>query len=197
MRLTNNSTVRDQAIYYILNSKRLNSAFENKMRYNQENIDDARQELMIEILQMPTIKLEQAYLNGYVDELCVRILFNMMSKTGRYYKKYYKEDDVKILESDTRFQNMSGENKPDDYVVSMDDIFQSNNEEDIDLDIFNERIREIVHENVPVENKVLYELYFLDNYTYKQIANMTNLAYGTVHKKVNQAIKIIKDNLKD
>ncbi len=67
--------LKDKIFNYIINSNRINESIDNIVE-DKKYIEDFKQHFYIQMLEMDEEKLKRAYLEGWIDWLCIRVMLN-------------------------------------------------------------------------------------------------------------------------
>lgn len=163
-------------IDYIINSQRINLCI-NKISHPSLR-DDFRQHFYQQILEMNPIKLTNAYTNGYLDYLCIRIINNQYNSKSSSFFKHYK----------------SNFNRPHDDIDSINDLpYLEDNHSTIDV---MEEIMELL-KGRHYYHSHLWKMYYLKEMTYKQIEKETQINFQSVRKSVIKTNKWLHKKLND
>ncbi len=83
--------LKDKIFNYIINSNRINESIDNIVE-DKKYIEDFKQHFYIQMLEMDEEKLSRAYLEGWIDWLCIRVMLNQWrSKNSSFYTTYTDE----------------------------------------------------------------------------------------------------------
>lgn len=167
---------------YILISDRINdclSKIPSKYR------DDFKQHFYTQILYMKESKVIEAYSNGYLDWLCIKVISNQYNSITSSFYKLYKDYRQPSIGS-----------------PSLDEIDESNLtyvEDDVDSQIqttvsFN-TIEKLVN-NRHYYHKQLWYMYYIEEMSYRDIEKQTGINFQSVRSSVLKTNEYIKNNFK-
>jgi hypothetical protein len=157
---------KDKIIEYVYKSETIRRALNNINLPITIEKDDMLSHLILELLEMDSNKLFKSYEEGYLDRLCVTIMVNSKSKTGRLWKQYN--------------QNVSNDfvdlNKQNEELIS-DKLIPYLNEALIAY----EQKDNFLEANF---NKTLINLYYYKNLNYRQIEELTGIKSSKIRKSI-------------
>lgn len=169
--------IKDDIFTYIVNSSRINEAIDNIVD-EKKYIIDFKQHFYLQMLEMDGNKLAKAYLNGYIDWLCIRVMLNQWrSKTSSFYYQY-RDKSIKYDELIDDFKQIDDDKIDFDYKKA-EDILKGRNDKFLDRQY----------------HEVLFRLYFEDGYNYREISEMTGININSVAQSINRSIKYIKNKI--
>ena len=170
--------IKDKIFMYMVGSSRINDSLNNIVT-DKKHLEDFKQHFYLQMLEMDQNKLISAYIDGYLDWLCIRVMLNQWrSKTSSFYYQYrdtnvsYQDDlkDVKDEKStDIQF----------DFKIA-ESILKDKNEKWLDKQY----------------HMTLFRLYFDKGYNYREISQMTGININSVAQSINKSLDYIKKKIK-
>ena len=171
-------TIKDNIYNYIINSDNINTGLNNIVN-NKGLFDDFKQHFYLQILQMNEEKLIKAYLGGYLDWLCIKIILKQWrSKNSSFFYQYKKGN----IEND---------------VLDLRDL----KNEDVDIIDFDYNKAEKILEEKQEKwidkqyHMTLFKLYFKEGYNYAEISRMTKIHQNTISTSIERSVDYIKSKI--
>lgn len=159
--------------------------FENKQisvycqSLDSQNWDELRSELVIQLYKMPEPKLTEYYSKNCLIYICFtiikRIKYGTISDTGLFYNK----------------DKLNMEFYDDYYEIDIEDIDLS----DTKIDLIQKLEGEL--KNLHWYSKILFEMYYKDNLTLKQISERTGINLKSIHYSIKKTRIKLKKKLKE
>lgn len=170
-------TIRNKIFNYIVNSKQIDDSIRNIVK-DEKYIDDFRQHFFLQMMEMDDKKLQKAYLEGYLDKLCGRVILNQWNSNSSSFYKNYKSN--RIIYSDNFIDSEDKETiKYFDY-ENAEKILNAKRESFINKQYY----------------MTLFKMYFHDGYNYRQISDITGINMNSIKYSITTSIKYIKRKLK-
>ncbi len=192
---------KEMIVNYIINSNLINDAIKNIHKKNGYSIifDDFKSFFHLQILEMKDEKLINAYNGGYIDWLCVKMLNNSTFPSSPLYRTY----NTGVLYEENRNRNSNLE-----YSINLsykeENRFVDNYEEDNyeeQMELLNKTLNKIYPKKDFIGSSdwyhyFLFNKYWIEDLTYKQIEAETKINYQSVRFSVMETLKQIKKEIK-
>lgn len=163
---------------YIINSNRINESIYNIVE-DKRFLDDFKQHFYIQILEMSEEKLSRAYLEGYLDWLCIRVMLNQWrSKTSSFYF-LYRDNNIKYTD-DLKDVKSEDDGTIDFDYTKAEGILNTKDEKWIDKQY----------------HMTLFKLYYKNGHNYRQISELTGININSIAQSINKSIKYLKKIIK-
>jgi hypothetical protein len=169
--------LRDKILTYIVKSNRLNEAFINIVD-DKKFIDDFKQHFYLQILEMDEEKLSRAYLNGYLDWLCIRIMINQWRSTTSSFYFQYKDINIKYTDELRDIQPEEDDKIDFDYIKA-ENLLQDKPEKWLDKQY----------------HMTLFKLYYKNGHNYRQISEMTGININSIAQSITKSVKYLKKKI--
>jgi hypothetical protein len=170
--------VRDKIFTYIVNSNRINDSINNIVD-DKKYLEDFKQHFYLQMLEMDENKIIRAYIDGYLDWLCIRVMLNQWrSKTSSFYYQYRDtnvsyQDDLKDVKDEKSSDIQFDYKQAECYI-------RDRNEKWLDKQY----------------HLTLFKLYFDEGHNYRQISEMTGININSVAQSINKSLDYIKKKIK-
>ena len=159
-----------QAEVYQLFSGKL-FALSLKYAKNKSDAEDVLQDSFIQAFQ----KISQFKNKGSFEGWLKRIVINTA------LQKYRDKSPLQLVKTDYDITNLEQEHVAIDY-----------EEEDVGVDYLMKIIQKL-----PDRYRLVFNLYVLDNYSHKEIAEMLKISEGTSKSNLSRARKILKEKIQN
>ena len=168
---------------YILISEKINDCI---ARIPSKYRDDFKQHFYVQMLEMKEDKVLNAYSNGYLDWLCIRVITNQYnSNTSSFYNLY--RDYNKPTTGYIQFEDV---NESD--IVYVNDNLEKQGE---DLNKF-KNIEKLLNDR-HFYHKQLWYMYYIEEMSYRDIEKQTGINFQSVRSSVLKTNEYIKNNFKE
>jgi len=158
----------NDALIYFHESETVKNMF-LKIKSNQR--EDFKSFIMDNLLDKPE-KLIKSYNEGFIDYYIWRIIENQYySTTSPWYRKFLIKDNIMI------------------------DIAEDEPEVNIDEESVLEQVKNIL-KRTHWYDRVLFEMYYLEKMTYKQIESKTGINYISIRRTVMKTLENVKKQIK-
>jgi hypothetical protein len=172
--------MKEQILEYVYNSRTINSIF-NGIIMNKDMRELMKSDIYLILCEMDDEKLEDMYNNGKIDGFIAKLALNQWnSNTSDFYKNWRNGGFRKSLTKDSGEFNI--EPKEDEESVPYSKYIK-----DID----------IILNNIHWYHKTLFELYYKEGLTYKQISDSTEIKIISVRNSIKKTTIEIKKQLKN
>lgn len=170
--------LKDKIFNYIINSNRINESIDNIVE-DKKYIEDFKQHFYIQMLEMDEEKLKRAYLDGWIDWLCIRVMLNQWRSKNSSFYTTYKNTNFKYLEEGQDFEDKKEVEIEFNYTMA--EV------------ILNNRKEKWIHKQY---HMTLFKLYFKDGHNYKKINELTGVSIGSIAHSVNKSLDYIRKKVK-
>lgn len=179
--LTESNLKRQEILNYIYHSKTINNIFSSIIK------DKTKRNLMKSDCYLAMCELKPQilivmYENGKIDGYIATFILNQWnSNTSNYYKDWKNGGFRKSLTRDydeVKYDNMIDEEIQETYHKYVKDI-------------------DTILDSTHWYHKTLFQLYFTEGHTYKEIESMTGINFRSVALSVNKTLDIIRKELKN
>lgn len=167
--------------------------------------DDFRSHFLLQLMEMKETKLQQAWNNGWIEWLCVKILSNQMnSNTSSFWKIYrnggFNGDRKVILQSDYEGIRNDYKEQESSNPISYEGAFgHDTSDDDIErlelIELKRDRIIEALNGR-HYYHRHLFILH-INGMTYRQIEKETEISYQSIRLSILSTIEWLKNNLKN
>lgn len=166
--------MRDKIILYVYSQQTIDNYCKTICF---ENYEDLKSELIIQLYKMDEEKLYNYYIKNCLIYVCFtiikRIKYGTIIDTGLFYKNDY---------SDLEIQHLNG---------SIEETFE---EDFIDYELLYDKLKNEV-KNLHWYNKTLFEMYYFEKLTLKQISEKTGINLKSIHYTIKITRKKLKKKL--
>jgi hypothetical protein len=174
------ATKKKEIMDYVYNSKTINNIFSSIIQ-NKDKRDLMKSDVYIMLCELDEKKLLIMYENGKIDGFIAKIILNQWnSNTSDYYKNWKNGGFRKSLTKDSSEFNT----EPIEYV------------EQLSYSRYMNDVNTII-ESTHWYHKTLFNLYFVDKHSYKEIEELTGINFRSVFNSVNKTLEHIRIELKN
>lgn len=171
---------KQEIMNYVYHSKTINNIFNNIIQ-NKDRRELMKSDVYLLLCEMDDKKLIIMYDNGKIDGFISKVILQQWnSNTSDYYKNYKNGGFRKSLTRDNGDVDMELSNESESFSYSK----------------YNNDITNIL-DNTHWYHKTLFNLYYSDDYSYKQIEGMTGINFRSVFNSVNKTLEHIRIELKN
>lgn len=163
---------------YVINSKVINDALV-KVVNDPKHFDDFKQHFYLQLLEMDEQKLFRAYLEGYLDILCTRIMWNQWRSKNSSFYFLYKNPKI-VYEDDLSNWTITDSETIDFDYSKAEVILNAKEEKWIDKQY----------------HMTLFKLYYKNGHNYRQISELTGININSIAQSINKSIKYLKRKIK-
>ena len=174
------ATKKQEIMDYVYNSKTINNIFSSIIQ-NKDKRDLMKSDVYLMLCELDEKKLLIMYDNGKIDGFIAKIILNQWnSNTSDFYKNWKNGGFRKSLTKDSGEFNieLSNEVEAVSYSRYVNDI-------------------NIIINNMHWYHKTLFELYYKEGLTYKQISDTTEIKIISVRNSIKKTIIEVKKQLKN
>jgi hypothetical protein len=172
--------MRDKIITYVYRSEVIKMVLNNLKLPQIILKEDMMSHLLLELMEMDYNKLEKAYNEGYLDKLCVQIMVNNRTKTGKLFRLYNTKIDELGIKEDKDDKEIN-----DDIMPLLVEALAAYNYQKRD------KFLEINY------NLEILKMYYWEKMTYKQIADKTGIKANRVRNSIIKSKDWIKIYIKN
>ncbi len=145
----------------------------SRMVARQEDVEDICQEVFIKVFSKLKTFKHESKLSTWIASIAYRVCLNHLRKEERQ-KMYYTDTTA--------------------YLHTLD-----NNMCDVSINIERKELKQCIVdeiEKLPIQYRTLITLYHLEEFSYKEIENITGIKIGTIKSYLARARAILKEKLK-
>lgn len=192
---------KNDIVISVMESDLINSAILNicPPKYRE----DFRSHFYLQLLEMKEVKLQQAWNNGWLDWLCVKILSNQMNSNTSSFWKIYRNGGFageKKIWSQTELNEFRENHRDEVSPISYDGYFtlKDEGEEHIEKLELIELRRDLIIDTLNSRHFYHRHLFLLhlDGMTYRQIEKDTGISYQSVRLSIIATTEWLKKNIK-
>lgn len=181
---------------YIFNNKMLNDAITNVV--DDKYRDDFKAHFHLQVAEFSEIKLTDLYNRRVIDWVCLKIITNQWKSTSSSFYKIYRNGGFagdKIVRLESEFINNDDEDRlekvadDDEYIEPIDD-----------KEVIEEMklLLDYQYEDFLVNqyHKTLFEMYYFDDLTLKEIEKLTDIDFNAISRSVRRTKTYLKTKIK-
>lgn len=193
------ATTINEIVNQVYNDKRFNNAIKNILK-NSKLLDDAKQEIYMALLTHEPQKLLEVYNDGIAInetnerflQYYVRICLNQFcSSSSSFYRTFKRNisDDLSTLAMDTM----------NDIKGSKDNLnsFKNLTTEDNTINkLLSKQIDDYVYKNISWDDRIIFDMYFKGDMTYRGIANLTKIPHSAIFNSIHKTLNKVKKHIR-
>jgi len=187
---------RDEILIYIFNNKMLNDAINNVV--DDKYKEDFRSHFYLQVSEFEEQKLIDLYNRRVIDWVCLKIITNQWKSTTSTFYKMYRNGGFagdKIVRLESEFINSEGDERletqleDEEYIEPIDDKEVL---EEVRVLLCNQYEDFLVNQY----HSTLFEMYYFDDLTLKEIERLTDIDFNAVSRSVRKTKAYLKTKIK-
>ncbi len=172
---------KNEIVVEIYSNERINKNIEKNVPIRFR--DDFKSHFYIQLLEMPEEKLFKAYNEGYLINLCLRILMNHINKRSMFWKIYRNSGGWTEIFVDNTNNQINQIPNEETYQEDYEDI------EQILYDV------ELILKDMDPIDVYIFKKYYYEGFSYRDIEKLTNVSFSVIRNRIIPVLNIVKEKI--